>query len=112
MPSVIFGANLEQERIDLIERRHPGQRAAELITDWTDALLHIRTGNTNVLGVNGVDDLGMTAFEGLVDGLPLPAILDTMRAQAPDRGEAALETLVTRVREAFAGSVLAPLVRD
>ena len=104
--------NLPDRRavLDLVDRRHPGSRPAELIADWTDALLNTRTSLGNVLGVPAVDHLGMTAFEGLVDGQPVAEIVARLRADAPDRSDAALEDIVTTARHLFGTSVLAPLV--
>ena len=105
--------NLPNRRdvLKLVESRHPGCRAPELVADWTDGLVRTRVGRSNPIGVN-VDDLGIQAFQLMVDGRSLADVRRCLRGQGTGLSDDELARAVNNVRDQFAASALAPLVAD
>ncbi len=105
--------NLPNRRdvLTLIEKRNPGCRAPELVADWTDGLVRTRVGNSNPIGLR-VDDLGIQAFQLMVEGRSLADVRRCLQAQGTRLTDDQLEQAVKNVREHFGASVLGPLVAD
>lgn len=97
----------------LIARRHPQGQAGELAADWADAMIRTKTGGGgNVLGVRGIDDLGVRAFELMTGGMALREITKLTAGERPDLSIDQVTTAVEHARRQFGASVLAPLVAD
>ena len=110
------GLNLPNRRsgLELIARSHPDGNPGELAADWADALLRTRIAGTkaNVLGVEGIDDLGIRAFELMIEGRSILDAVHAIRHELPDLPEGHIEKIVQHARAQFGASVLAPLVGD
>jgi hypothetical protein len=100
-----------EDVMSLIERRHPGGRPSEFAADWTDAMLRTKVaGGGNVLGVHGIDDLGIRAFELMTEGRALGDVTSVVAGERSDLSVDAVRTAVEHARREFGASVFAPLV--
>jgi hypothetical protein len=97
--------------LTLVERRHPGCRPAEMVADWTDGLARTRVGNANPIGLR-VDDLGIQAFQLMVEGRSLAGVRQGLKSQFAALPDEQIADAVKNVRDHFGASVLAPLVAD
>jgi hypothetical protein len=106
--------NLPDRRsvLELIARRNPDTPPSELAADWTDAMLRTVAGGGNVLEVHRVDDLGIRAFELMVEGLALCDVVKTVAGERPNLAPAQIEETVHHARRQFGASVMGPLVAD